>query len=133
VVFVQRQNKQSRAETLGAIKAKIDQGWLVFLFPEGTTKGELRTTEFKIGGFNLAAANGYTIWPVAIEFDEPDNYWVNDDLFIPHLFRQLCRKEMHMHVWYGPAMTGNDGHALMMRCRNWIDEQLDAFRDSRKH
>jgi 1-acyl-sn-glycerol-3-phosphate acyltransferase len=127
VVFVQRENKQSRAETLGAIKERIEQGWLVFLFPEGTTKGERLTTEFKIGGFNLAATNGYTIWPVAIEFDEPDNYWVNNELFIPHLFRQLSRKNMVMHLWYGPPMTGTDGKELMMRCRKWIDAKLEDF------
>ncbi len=132
VVFVQRESKQSRAETLTAIKDKIEEGWLVFLFPEGTTKAEPLTTEFKIGGFNLAAANGFTVWPVAIEFADPDNYWVNHELFIPHLFRQLCRKEMHMYLWYGPPMTGTDGRELMLRCRSWIDERLVQFRKELK-
>jgi lyso-ornithine lipid O-acyltransferase len=124
VVFVQRENRKSRADTLDAIKDKIDRGWLVFLFPEGTTKGEPLTTEFRLGGFHLAAKNNYTIWPIAVEYGEKDNYWINNDQFIPHLFRQLCRPTMDMYIWYGPPMTGTDGVELMQCCRDWIDEQL---------
>jgi lyso-ornithine lipid O-acyltransferase len=127
VVFVQRENRKSRAETLGAIKEKINEGSLVFLFPEGTTKGERLTTEFRLGGFTLAANNGYTIWPVAVEYDEPDNYWINNSSFVPHLFRQLCRKEIHMRIKYGAPLTGSDGTELMTRCRAWIDAQLEDY------
>ena len=131
VVFVQRENRKSRAETLSAIKSKIDEGWLVFLFPEGTTKGEALTTEFRIGGFNLAATNGYPIWPIAVEYGDRDNYWIDNESFVPHLFRQLCRPTLEMHIWYGPAMTGTDGKALMERCRGWIDERLEEFRQKK--
>jgi lyso-ornithine lipid O-acyltransferase len=127
VVFVKRESRQSRADTLDSIKEKIEQGWLVFLFPEGTTKGERLTTEFRLGGFNLAAKNSYTIWPVAIEYEQPDNYWINNETFIPHLFRQLSRRNMKMYIWYGPPMTGTDGEELMLRCRAWIDAQLEQF------
>jgi lyso-ornithine lipid O-acyltransferase len=132
VVFVQRENRKSRAETLDSIKEKIDGGWLVFLFPEGTTKGERLTTEFRLGGFNLAASNGYTIWPIAVEYDQPDAYWINNETFVPHLFRQLRRKNTNMYIWYGPPISGDDGPELMERCRAWIDAQLEEFQQEKR-
>lgn len=131
VVFVQRENRKSRAETLDSIQSKIEEGWLVFLFPEGTTKGERLTTEFRLGGFNLAAAHGYTIWPIAVEYENPDNYWINNETFVPHLFRQLMRKSTDMYIWYGPPITGTDGSLLMKQCRAWIDEKLEEFQSNR--
>jgi lyso-ornithine lipid O-acyltransferase len=130
VVFVRRTDRKSRAETLVAITDKIEEGNLVFLFPEGTTKGDRLTGMFKLGGFNLAASNQYTIWPVAIEYGDPDNYWVSHEFFLFHLFRQLCKPHLDMHIWYGPPMTDSDGNALMLRCKAWIDTQLEAFHSS---
>ena len=131
VLFVQRENRHSRSVTLKAIDEKIASGGLVFLFPEGKTKGERLTTEFKHGSFLLAAKKGYTIWPVAVEYKDPDNYWVTNESFMIHLFRQLSRPTLEMFIWYGPPMQGTDGMELLQRCRSWIDGKLEEF--AQKH
>jgi 1-acyl-sn-glycerol-3-phosphate acyltransferase len=124
VLFLKRESQESRRTTLSSISEKIQEGFPVILFVEGTTYANPTTIDFKPGGFKLAANEGFAIVPAAIEFRSPEDYWVGSDTFLPHLWRRLKVKEKHAYVRYGPAIRGDDWEDLMQRTKSWIDAEL---------
>jgi 1-acyl-sn-glycerol-3-phosphate acyltransferase len=127
VLFIRREDPKSRKVTLSGIAGKVKEGFPVILFVEGTTHTQPATVDFKPGGFKLAAAEGLNIVPVAIEFESKADYWVDDDTFLPHLFRRFKVKKRHVHVHYGPVMRGSDPEALLRDTRAWIDGELSTM------
>jgi 1-acyl-sn-glycerol-3-phosphate acyltransferase len=124
VIFLKRESLTSRRLALDGIAEKIREGFPVIIFVEGTTHTQPATIDFKPGSFKLAANEGFTIVPAAIEFRSPDDYWVGSDTFLPHLWRRLKVKEKHAFVRYGPAIQGNNWEDLMHRTKSWIDAEL---------
>ena len=87
-VVVKRGKKQSRRDATTAIHRRIEEGYPVLLFPEGTTvKGEPKP--FKPGSFYLAAEQGIPVVPVALEYHHPDMAWTDasDWSFITHFLQ----------------------------------------------
>jgi 1-acyl-sn-glycerol-3-phosphate acyltransferase len=128
VLFLRRESLFSRRLALDGIADKIREGFPVILFVEGTTNAGPATIAFKPGSFKLAAQNGFTVVPVAIEFCSPDDYWIGDDTFLPHLYRRLSVKEKRVRVHYGPPLNNPDYEALMAAVKTWIDRELDVMR-----
>lgn len=132
VIFLRRESKESRKSALSGIAEKIKEGFPVILFVEGTTHTAPATIDFKPGGFALAAIEGFTIVPAAIEFRSPEDYWVGDDTFLPHLLKRLAVKEKDVYVRYGPALRGDDAEELIRQVKNWIDGELIEIRKELK-
>ncbi len=124
VLFLKREDMNSRKATLSGIAEKVKEGFPVILFVEGTTHTQATTIDFKTGGFKLAANEGFAVVPAAIECRSAEDYWVGNDTFLPHLFRRLCEKERHVYVRHGPAVRSDDAQALMQQTKNWIDAEL---------
>ena len=124
VLFLKRESRDSRKTTLTGIADKIREGYPVILFVEGTTHVHPATIDFKPGGFKLAASEGFTVVPAAIEYRSPEDYWVDDDTFLPHLLKRLAIKERHAYVRYGPALKNDDAEALLGLAKKWIDAEL---------
>ncbi|GAB4486863.1 MAG: lysophospholipid acyltransferase family protein [Saprospiraceae bacterium] len=124
VIFLKRENPTSRKLALDGIAEKIREGFPVILFVEGTTHTQPATIDFKLGGFKLAANEGFAIVPTAIEFRSPEDYWVGNDTFLPHLWRRLKVKEKHAYIRYGPAIRGDNWEELVQRTKSWIDAEL---------
>lgn len=128
VLFLKRENLQSRKITLNGIAEKVQEGFPVIIFVEGTTNAQPTTIDFKKGGFNLAALNNIPIVPAAIEFGSAEDYWVGDDTFLPHLWRRLGEKNKDAYVHYGPVIRGDDMQTLHDQSKNWIDAELLKIR-----
>lgn len=128
VIFLQRESRDSRKVALTGIAEKIREGFPVILFAEGTTHTGEKTIPFKSGSFKLAAKEGIPIVPAAIEFQSPEDYWVDDATFLPHLFGRLKVREKHAFVRYGPTFSGDDPEVLMHEVKNWIDAELSEMR-----
>lgn len=124
VLFLKRESHESRRTTLSSIGEKIREGFPVILFVEGTTHTHPTTIDFKPGAFKLAANEGFTIVPAAIEFRSPEDYWVGNDTFLPHLWKRLAVKKKDAHVRYGPAIRGDDWQDLLTKTKSWIDAEL---------
>lgn len=124
VLFLKRENIASRKETLEAITQKVKEGFPVILFPEGTTHAQPHTLPLKKGAFQLAALNGLTVVPVALEYRNKADYWIGSDSFVPHFFRRFGEKHMEVSVRYGKPLKNPDANELIRQTQHWLDGQL---------
>jgi len=124
VLFLKRESAESRKRTLNGIAEKLQEGFPVILFPEGTTHSDPKTREFRLGGFKLAAAENVPIVPVAIDYASTADHWIGDDTFLPHFLRRFGEREMRVQVRYGEAIWGDDPQALLEEAKVWVDSEL---------
>ena len=127
-IWVDRQNKDSRHETRDSMKARLEKGGSVLVFPEGTTAKGPEPLELKPGMFFVCADGGFPIHPMAIEYQDQDIAWVGNDLFIPHFIKHFGKRRVNVTVKYGPTLIGNDGDVLRDEMYNWLKENLLEMR-----
>ena len=124
VLFLKRESAESRKRTLQGIAEKLQEGFAVLLFPEGTTHSEPTTSSFKPGGFKLAAAEGFPVVPVAIDYSSTADHWIGNDTFLPHFLRRFAEREIPVQVHYGEAIWSDDPEVLLQDAKIWIDAEL---------
>lgn len=126
-IFVSRSELQSLIATMNKIKASVKKGIPVALFPEGTSyKGPL-TKPFKNGSFKIAADTGIPVISMAIQFEDENDAWVDDDTFIGHFFRQMGKPATYVNIRYGKPLTGNNYKTLQQETREQIDKMLQGI------
>ncbi|MBI5916558.1 MAG: 1-acyl-sn-glycerol-3-phosphate acyltransferase [Bacteroidetes bacterium] len=128
IIFVQRELKPSRTAALDAMRVGLMAGYPILLFPEGTTHTLPHTIDFRPGGFFLAAKEGFSIVPMAIDFQDMGDAWVGDDLFLPHFMQSFGKKETHVRIRYGQPIRSEDGKFLLDTCKKWIDDNMAIIR-----
>ncbi|MCC6724197.1 MAG: 1-acyl-sn-glycerol-3-phosphate acyltransferase, partial [Saprospiraceae bacterium] len=79
IMFVKRESKKSRADVLAAMLETLKLGYSVIIFPEGTTHIEPQTIDFRTGAFNMAAREGFSMVPMAIDYADLGDAWVGND------------------------------------------------------
>jgi 1-acyl-sn-glycerol-3-phosphate acyltransferase len=123
-IMVDRNEIKSLVKTMHAIKASVNQGIPVTLFPEGTTfKGPL-TKGFKNGSFKIAADAGIPVIPMAIHYKDVNDAWVGKDTFLGHFFRQMGKPVTKVYLQYGNPVTNSDYKTLQTETRQQIDSML---------
>lgn len=127
IVFVKRESRNSRRETLETMKEILEKGNAVLIYPEGTTHGDLTTMDFKMGAFRLAAENKFPIIPMAINYADKNDHWVGNDTFVPHFLRSFKKWKTVLQIEYGAPIAGTDKEVLMKKTKNWIDEKMMAM------
>ncbi len=128
VLFVKRERFESRKKTLEAMREKLQQGYSILLFPEGTTSETgHKLLPLRPGSFRLAAELNIPVVPFAIEYQNPGDAWIGDDTFIPHFFRCFGKKHTHISLSYGPPIQNSDPEKLREEVRAWIDGELEGF------
>ena len=124
LILVDRKDTRSLLTTMGKIKDCVEQGIPVTLFPEGTTfKGPL-TKHFKNGSFKIAADAQIPVIPMAIEYRDKNDAWVDDDTFVGHFFRQLGKPRTHVDIRYGEPVMDTDYQQLQKKVKETIDNML---------
>lgn len=124
MILVDRSNTRSRGKTMLKIRNELNAGGSIILFPEGTTYRGPLTKDFKTGTFKLAAESNLNIIPVAIEFEDKDDCWIDDDTFVAHFFRQMGKKETKVKVVFGETLKGENYKDLVKTTKDWIDQSL---------
>ena len=127
-IWVKRDKKESRRATRAALKDRLNDGYGVVIFPEGTTNVGPELLPYHKGMFYTCAENGFPIAPAAIEFEDPNIAWVNAEWFIPHAFRHFGKKRIVVHVGFGPSFKGTDAEKLLEDVRNWTQEECYRLR-----
>ncbi|WP_321346860.1 lysophospholipid acyltransferase family protein [uncultured Draconibacterium sp.] len=123
-ILVDRKNQKSLLLTMKKIKESISCGIPVILFPEGTTyKGPL-TKQFKNGSFKIAAEGNIPVIPMAIDFKDENDAWVDKDTFVGHFFRQLGKPFTHVTIRYGKPIQENDYKKLQQITKEQIELML---------
>lgn len=124
VMYVKRESKRSRADTLDVMKEVLISGYSVLVYPEGTTHTLPHTMEFRQGAFKMASREGLKIVPMAIEYDDMGDAWVGDDTFIPHFIRCFGKKETRVKIAYGKPIEIINPAEGTMQTREWIDHKM---------
>lgn len=123
VIFVERNNKSSRANSRASIKEALLNGKNVLLFPEGTTNGEDLTKEFYKGSFEIAAELGVPVIPSIVEYKDRNDYWVSGGLWAKSLY-QFSKWHNELYLWIGEPIIDSDAMSLMTRSRAVMDEHI---------
>ncbi|HOO72236.1 MAG TPA: lysophospholipid acyltransferase family protein [Spirochaetota bacterium] len=133
VVFVKRNDSESRTRSRDSISLVLDRKMSIAVFPEGTSFAGPGILPFKKGPFSIAAENNFTVVPVAIDYADPDDAWVGSDTFIRHFFQTFAKKKITILVSFGPSIRSDDPDALQAYCRHWIHHALIDQKNSDKN
>lgn len=128
IMFVQRESRESRSNTLKAMEKCLREGYSVLVYPEGTTHMEPATIRFNSGAFRLAASMEIPVVPIAIEYQEEADAWVGNDTFVPHFLRTFGRRKTAVHISYGPACVSSDSAGLLGQVKSWVDAEMESMR-----
>lgn len=127
VMYVKRDNKQSRKNTLEAMADILEDGHQVLIYPEGTTSAEPYTLPMRFGAFKLASDKNIPIVPIAIEYPRREDSWIGNDSFLRHFFHFFSQKRIVLKMEYGQPIYHADFNELVQLTRAWIDGRLSAW------
>jgi 1-acyl-sn-glycerol-3-phosphate acyltransferase len=117
-IFVKREKKSSRIETVHSIRNALQQGISILVFPEGTTSAGPATLPFRPRSFEAAYDAGIPVQPIAIVYNSPLVAYIDDHTFIPHFFRLFHLKKINGRIVFGPILSGDN---TCKEAREWID------------
>ena len=126
ILYLKRESAGSRSGTLRQMLEKIEAGFSVIIFPEGTTSALPGTLPFKKGGFKLAAQARIPVVPIALIFADERDYWVGKDSFLSHARRRFGEREIEVRLCYGPKFYSDNPDDLLSKSQNWIDAKLTS-------
>ncbi|MBX7149825.1 1-acyl-sn-glycerol-3-phosphate acyltransferase [bacterium] len=126
-IFLNRHSKPSRKNALAQIDALQKEDIPVILFPEGTTCQAPHFEDFRPGSFYLAAKKNYTIVPVAIEYANTEDAWIEDASFLTHFIKQMSNPTRDIYISFGKPLTGKDGGVLKNQAQHFITREALAI------
>jgi 1-acyl-sn-glycerol-3-phosphate acyltransferase len=129
VIYVKRENKESRNEVRDMMIQTVKKGNNVLVFPEGTVGVNKTTVDFRPGTFFEAAEHNVPIVPVAIEYRSEKDLWLIPN-FVKLFLSQFSKWKTEVKVTIGEPMVSNDGEYLRTESRKWIDQQLHSFHNN---
>ena len=128
VIYVKREDRESRRNTVKAMAEQLDLGQNVLIYPEGTTTASAKTLMFRLGAFRLACEKGVPIIPMAIEYGSDADCWVNDEFFLTHFMRCFGKKKVHVKMSIGAPMYGESPEQLLEEVQAWVDGEILRLR-----
>lgn len=127
VLYVKREDSQSRNEVRNLMVKTIKEGYNVLVFPEGTVSFHSYPMPFRAGSFNEAAKEGIGIVPIAIEFRDKKDLWL-----VPHFIQQYLlsytKWKTEVKVAFGQIQYDPDGEKLRYNCEQWITQKMAEMR-----
>ncbi len=126
IVYVKRENKDSRNTTREKMVSLVKNGYNVLVYPEGTVGKEKGTLEFKKGTFIEAAKNNFPVVPVTIEFSHPEDMWTIPN-FILQYFKQFSKWRTEVKLHFGDPIRHEDGIQLANIAHTQINQQLSIM------
>ena len=124
VLYVKREDKNSRTQTRKAFVDVIKEGHNILIYPEGTISTDKEPLEFKNGTFYEAVKEEITVVPVAIEFKDMKDLWTIRN-FIGQYFNQFSKWKTEVKLSFGPPLTSFDGGEIKDEAYQWINKTLD--------
>jgi lyso-ornithine lipid O-acyltransferase len=127
IVYVKRENKQSRADTRAAVREALSAGSPVLIYAEGTTSSGTATLSFRVSTFQVAAELGISVVPISIEYGNKSDYWVGNDTFIPHFLRTFGKHQIDVWIDFGTPISDADWEQLLAKTQAVIDTTLQEL------
>lgn len=126
VIWVDRNNKDSRTATREKLTETIDQGFNILVYPEGTVGTHKNTLPFRKGTFIEAAENNIPVVPIAIEFRSDKDLWIKPK-FVPQYLYQFSKWKTEVKLKFGSPITNQDGELLHQEAYDWINKELNEM------
>lgn len=128
IIYVDRDQIKSRANTKIAISKWIKDNFIVLIYPEGTVNDGDTTKQFKHGSFKIAAENKFRVYPMAIEYKERSDRWGKNTPLKEIFIGSLGRWKTYVTAYFGPEMISDDYTILVSKTQGWIDKALLSLR-----
>jgi 1-acyl-sn-glycerol-3-phosphate acyltransferase len=129
-VFVQREDPASRRAARQGALERLQRGLSFAAFPEGTTSRGPGTLPFFPGLFRLAEEHGIPVVPVAIEYEDANDAWVDDDPFLGHFLSCFQKPRVRVSLAFGPILRAEHVEDLKAEAERWIAARLAAGRSA---
>lgn len=105
VIFVQRDQWQSRVKALRRAMRALEDGCRILNFPEGTTTDGSALLPFHRGIFGVAQRVGCPIVPTTLSFEDPSMCWAGDAAFAPHYWKTAGKERVRASIHFGPSLA----------------------------
>lgn len=103
-IFVERGRESSGANAVRAIRAALEEGATIALFPEGTTHEDDVVRPFRRGAFAAAVAAHVPVVPVGLAYDSSRRAIFGDETFPRHLARVAASPGITVAVRVGAPL-----------------------------
>ncbi len=123
VIFVKREDRNSRAQAKDAIVDHLLKGYSILLFPEGTVSGELLTLPFKRGSFEKAVEAGVPVIPITLIYNDPKYHWF-DISMMEYYFNSFGIKTPNVHMVIGQPILATTANESLTQAQSQINAQL---------
>lgn len=123
ILFVEREKRTSRVESLEVIADALNRNVSVGIFPEGTTNCKPELLPFKPGIFNLAAKRNCPVVPVALSYLDPSNNELDESMY-SYYMRCFSKKEIGVKLKFGEVQYNENPRELRQNCYDWIQQNL---------
>jgi lyso-ornithine lipid O-acyltransferase len=127
ILYVKRENKQSRADTRAAIRTALIQGDPVLIYPEGTTSGGTSTLPFRVSAFQVAAELGISVVPITLNYGRSEDKWGGKESFVTHFLKTFSKPKMDVWMHVGEPIADADWAQLLLKTQTAIDGKLRDF------
>jgi 1-acyl-sn-glycerol-3-phosphate acyltransferase len=128
VVWVDRNNKDSRAATRDKMIEVLQSGYNILVFPEGTVGKDPYPLPFRKGTFIEAAEHQINVVPIAMEFQSAQDLWVLEK-FIPQYFYQFSKWRTNIKLKFGEPLTGTNGEELCNQAYDWVSDEVSKMQE----
>ncbi len=126
VIYVQRDNQESRSSVKKTMVKTLLEGKNVLVFPEGTTNDKKELMPYKKGTFFEAAQNNVPVVPIIIEYRTKKDLWFQRSIFSHH-FIQFGKLLTHTRLEIGPAFVNTDGNQLRIDIEKWSADTVNKL------
>jgi lyso-ornithine lipid O-acyltransferase len=142
-IFIERSRSRRMLDGLNEVEKRLQQGYRVCIFLEGTTSGGDRVHRFYPSMLQPVVEAGAPIIPVAIRWSSPDPrvvvsediaYW-KDHNFILHVWRILGLRGIHAEVAFGAECKprGRDRRQLADDLHEEVQRMFEDLMSTRTH
>ena len=127
VIFVARENAESRKNTKLEIDKAMTQQKSIVIFPEGTISTNRKTLAFKKGSFEIAALHNRPVIAFAHEMANPvSDFWYQSNIII-QFYRTFSKLRTVVFLHFFSPIYNNDPLWLTSECEYRINQKLTEF------
>lgn len=129
VVFVDRDNHQSRKNALSGIEFLLTNNCPVLVYPEGTTFNGDLTGEFRKGAIEKAFDLNVPVIPVMIEYPDHSYYWGDEELLAYFLRIFRSGNDIKVEGKIGEQIRSNDKKDIATLTQAAINKMIAEVRE----
>lgn len=128
VLMMDRSSMSSRMENVRQMEAILINKESLIIYPEGTTHRGPGIGPIKESTYKIASKNNIRVYPIAIEYENQDDAWVGDDLFVPHFIRRSGVWHRKVSVVVGRSVQTTDNVVLKNEIEDFMTNETLRMR-----